>query len=909
MPDLPTGTVTFLFTDIEGSTRLWEQHPEAMEAALARHDALALEIVQQHAGRVVKHRGEGDSLFAVFARAADAVSAALSLQQSLCQGPWPAETALRVRMALHTGEATVREGDYLGPAVNRCARLRAAAHGGQVLLSQATCDQVRDTLPAGAGLRDLGARRLKDLQQPEHIFQLLHPALPGEFPPLRSLETYAHNLPAPLTRFIGREREIAETKRLLATTRLLTLTGSGGCGKTRLALQVAADLLEEYADGVWLAELAALADPALVPQAVASALGVREEPGRPLSQTLGEYLRSRHLLLVLDNCEHLLLVCAQLTDTLLRACPKLRILATSREGLGIGGEQTYRVPSLSLPDLKQLPPLDRLLEYEAVQLFADRAGLAQSNFAVTQTNAPAVVQVCQRLEGIPLALELAAARVKLLSVEQIAARLDDAFRLLTGGSRTALPRQQTLRALIDWSYDLLSEAERTLLRRLSVFAGGWTLEAAEAVCAGEEIEEREVLDLLGHLVDKSLIDKSLLRQVEEEERPAPEGSQQSGRHGREAVVVPAVEGEARFSMLETIREFGRERLVDSGEEGSLRRQHAEFFLALAERADLELVGPNQAAWLARLKAEHYNLRAVLEWCVLHPEHTDIGLRSAAGLVLYWDVHGHYTEGSGWLERLLGNSDHASREEHAKGLQAAGDFARLQGENSRAVELASQSLALAREIGDNQVVARSLQILSSVTYIRGDVASARVLAAESLSIFRELGDKPGVARSVHQLGVLSLREGDYAEAGARFEESLAMNREQGNGQRIALSIYCLALVAQGRGDYRAADACLRESVAIAQGLGYQRILVMCVEGFAAGAAAEGRNEQAARLLGAADRVREVMHLPPQPNEGASVAHSRAVLRAAMGDTAFHIARAEGQEMSLEEAISRAIGSGQ
>src|SRR5713226_5481995 len=374
---------------------------------------------------------------------------------------------------------------------------------------------------------------------------------------------------------------MAAVKQLLSSTALLTLTGSGGCGKTRLALQVAADLLEEYADGVWLVELAPLADPALVPQTVASALGVRDAPGRPLTATLTDYLRSKSLLLVLDNCEHLLEAGAQLADALLRSCPRLRLLASSREGLGIGGEQTYRVPSLSLPDARHLPPLERLRDFEAVQLFADRARLSQATFAVTQANALSVAQVCQRLDGIPLAIELAAARVKALSVEKLNERLDDMFRLLTGGSRTALPRQQTLRALIDWSYDLLSPSEGALLRRLSVFAGGWTLEAAEAVCAGEGVEEWEVLDLLTSLVEKSL--------VLYEERG----------------------GEGRYRLLETVRQYARDRLLEAGEAEAVRGRHLGFVLRLAEEAEPKLSGPEQVVWLDRLEAEHDNLRAAL----------------------------------------------------------------------------------------------------------------------------------------------------------------------------------------------------------------------------------------------------------------------------------------------------------
>lgn len=478
---LPTGTVTFLFTDIEGSSKLWDAHPEQMQATVARHDQILREAIAGHNG--ITFKTVGDAFCVSFSVAADALDTALRAQRALFAEPWPEDVGIRVRMALHTGTADERDGDYFGPALNRVARLLAAGHGGQTLVSQTVRDLTLDTLPPDAALRDLGAKRLRDLQRPEQVFQLLHPDLPSEFAPLRTLDVLPNNLPRQVTSFVGREREIAEVRRLLGTTRLLTLTGSGGAGKTRLSLQVAADLLDEYADGVWLTELASLSGPALVPQSVASALGVREEPGRALVETLTDWLKSRTLLLLLDNCEHLLTACAQLADTLLKACPNLHILASSREGLGIAGETTYRIPSLSLPDAKEAATPESLSQYESVRLFIERAVAASPSFQVTNQNAPAVAQLCVRLDGIPLAIELAAARIRALSVDQIAQRLNDRFRLLTGGSRTALPRQQTLRALIDWSYDLLSDEEKTLLRRLSVFAGGWTLEAAEAVCA------------------------------------------------------------------------------------------------------------------------------------------------------------------------------------------------------------------------------------------------------------------------------------------------------------------------------------------------------------------------------------------------------------------------------------------
>ena len=480
MANPPTGTVTFLFTDIEGSTKLWELYPDAMKVALARHDIILRQAIESHGGVVFKT--VGDAFCAAFSSAPAAVEAALAAERALFSERWGETGAVRTRAALHTGNAESREGDYFGPTLNRVARLLSTGYGGQILLSLPAQELVRDHLPEGTELRDLGEHRLKDLIRPERIYQLAAWGLPADFPPLRALDPQRTNLPIQPTSFIGRRQEMAEVRRLLTATRLLTLTGTGGVGKTRLALHVAADLVDAYRDGVWLVELASVTDPALVLQAVAAALGVREQPGRPLRDTLIDFLDARHLLLVLDNCEHLVAACAQLADAVLHACPTVTILATSREALGVGGELTWRVPSLPAPDAQHPPPLEHLTQYEAVRLFIDRAVFALPSFTVTNANAPAVAQICWRLDGISLAIELAAARVKLLAPEQIAARLDDRFRLLTGGSRTALPRQQTLRAAIDWSYDLLSEPERTLLRRLSVFAGGWTLEGAEAVC-------------------------------------------------------------------------------------------------------------------------------------------------------------------------------------------------------------------------------------------------------------------------------------------------------------------------------------------------------------------------------------------------------------------------------------------
>lgn len=897
---LPAGTVTFLFTDIEGSTKLWETHPEAMKVALVRHDALLRDCIQKHRGIVVKSRGEGDSFFAVFDLAADAVWAALAIQQALQSEKWPAEVPLRVRVALHTGEAEMREGDYFGAPVNRCARLRAIAHGGQTLLSQSTAELVYEALPAGATLRDLGEHRLRDLSRPERVFQLEHPDLPSGFPSLKSLDALPNNLPIQLSSFIGREREKDDVKRLLSKTRLLTLTGVGGCGKTRLALQVAADLLEDYPDGVWVVELAALADATRVAQAVASTLAIREESSGqalgeggsvalmsserdlPLLTRLIAYLRSRKLLLILDNCEHILLACAQLADTLLRSCPSLRILATSREALGIAGELTYHVPSLSLPEPRQPQPVEHLSQFEAVRLFVDRSVFHQPEFRLTDENAPAVAQVCQRLDGIPLAIELAAARVKALPVEQIAKRLGDRFRLLTGGSRTALPRHQTLQAAMDWSYELLSEKERILFCRLSVFSGGFTLEAAETICVGEGLDRNEVMDLLMHLIDKSL------------------------------VVYEERDGEARYRMLETVRQYSRNRLLESGHSERLRDRHLEFFVRWAE-AQPHLHSEEPLAWLDQMEMEHDNLRAALEWSVEsgRPKETEKGLQLAVALYPFWSVRGYVSEGREWLESILAVSSDASDQERAEALGRAGFLAWLQGDFAAAAELGEKSLALFRALGDKRGIAGSLWVTGiAVRDQQNENARAIALLEECLALHRELGDERGIGWAIFNLGVVAVSQRDYAKAKALLEESLTLFEKLDNTWGCVISLYWLGTVSRHLGDYDQFAKLLGESLALQKellqrGLGNWRGLALCLAGLAGAAGAKGRLEQAARLYGAAESMREAIGASLPPVDRADYERNVALARAGLSEKAFAAAWAEGRAMTLEQAVEYAL----
>jgi predicted ATPase len=717
-------------------------------------------------------------------------------------------------MALHTGPAERRDNDYFGPTLNRVARLLAVAHGGQVLLSASAASGV-ETPNAEWGLLDLGLHRLKDLQQPEHVRQLAAPGVTPEFPPLRSLSLYRHNLPRQLTSFIGRERELAAVRELLKKTQLITLVGPGGCGKTRLGLQLAAELVDEYPDGVWLVELASLSDPEGVPQAVAGALGLREEPGQDLTRTLVRHLSDRRALVLLDNCEHLLTASASLAETLLRAAPGLRLLASSREPLGIGGETVYRVPSLLAPDPERPDAPDDLLQYESVRLFVDRARLQQPLFAVTEANAGGVARVCARLDGIPLALELAAARVRAMAVEKIDERLDDRFRLLTGGSRTALPRQQTLRALIDWSYDLLTEAERGVLQRLSVFGGGCTLEAAEQVCAGEELEEWEVLDLLTSLTDKSLVS------FEDQE------------------------GEGRYRLLETVRQYSRDRLREAGPDAPTRRKHLAFFVALAEQAEPELTGPEQGAWLERLETEHENIRSALEFSLESRVTSEAGLRLVAALWRFWEIRGYLGAGQRQLAEALANGDPADRSPlRARALLGAATLALRQGDYDTAREGYTEVLALNRELGDPRAIANGLNNLGVVALHQRDPA-ARELFEECLALRRELGDPQMTAYTCHNLGMVLREQGDLAGAQLRLEECLECCRNLGDSRAVASTLNELGRVAQLQGEATKARELLEQSRELFQAQGNQGGMAMAATHLGELAAADGQLADARR----------------------------------------------------------------
>jgi len=875
MAELPSGTVTFLFTDIEGSTVRWERHPIAMRDALARHDALLSGGITAHGGVVVTERGEGDSFFALFARPSDALVAACALQRALAAEPWPAEVApLRVRMALHTGDAGMQTGwDYRGATVNRCARLRGAAHGGQVLLSAATYELVRDAVPDRVSLHDLGDHRLKDLARPEHIFQALIPDLPADFPPLKTLDAHRHNLPVQPTALIGREREVAAVRARLRepTTRLLTLTGPGGTGKTRLALQVAAEALDAWRDGVFFVNLAPISDPALVVPTIAQTLGVSEAGSQPLSVTLHAFLRDKQMLLVLDNCERVLDAAPEVTNVL-TACAGVRVLATSQATLGLRGERVYPVPPLAVPDMALLPSLETLTQYDAVRLFIARAQDVHPAFAVTNETAPAVAEICVRLDGLPLALELAAARVRLLPPHALLARLSDRLTLLTGGARDLPARQRTLRATIDWSYNLLNAEEQALFARLSVFVGGRTLEAIEAVCNMDG-----VLNVLSGV--ESLLEKSLLGQTE-------------------------VGGETRVVMLETLHEYACERLEASDDAQEVRQRHAAYYLDLSERAVPALVGPQPMQWLERLEVDHDNIRAALTWMLAQGE-IALALRLGGALVSFWRAHAHLSEGRQWLEAAVARSDDVEPALRVRAVQGIGWFAIMQDDHERARALLAESLVFYRARDDRHATASVLRSLGTLALLQYNDEQACALLDEALEVYRDVGDQRGVAGCLVSMGQLAYHQGDLERAHTLYADSLASFRRMDSKVGIASAVSGLGEVAVDQGDYERAHTLFQESLALFWEVGVKDGVASNLEELALVAGGRKQPRRAVWLWGVAEALREEIGTPlPQLGRG-KYERLVALARTQLTDVTFETLRGEGRTMPLREAIAAAL----
>lgn len=930
-----TSIGTFLITDIEGSTRLWEEHPESMPEALATHDGILRSVVEDRGGSVIKTTGDG--LLARFDEPAMAMDAAIAAQRDLAPLTCGPGTQIRVRMALHSGTAQSRGGDYFGSALNRVARLLAIGHGGQVLVSGVTVSLAADRIAGDAEMLDLGDHRLRDLDQPEHVFQLVAPGLQREFPRLRSTGSTQSNLPSQSTSFVGRERQLDELRGLVSGHRLVTLIGTGGTGKTRLMLEVAVRIDPQPPDGVWLTELAPVADPHVIPQVVARALGAREQPGTPALETLVDFLRYKELLLLLDNCEHLIGAAAELADRIVAACPSVTVLASSREALGTAGEAVFQVPSLVVPAAVERPHdhdpgaaawFEAAAAAGAVRLFVERATAVQPSFTLTPQNAGPIVDICRRLDGIPLAIELAAARVTVLSVDEILERLGDRFRLLTGGRRTAVPRQQTLQALVDWSWDLLPEADHRLLGRLSVFVGGWTLEAAEAVCTDKPDEHAgtiETLDALGRLVERSMV-------VVDQGRTT------------------------RYRLLETIRQYANERLVESGEGDAWRARHLAHFLGVAQSSRLPVRGPELVEWLAWLDAEADNLRAAIDWAIeADPEAAG---KMCIALSLMWRSHSPGAAGVSWLAdavravRALPPVDLTdlertrARDVLVAQLLAEQAFAEATWRSVDKRASAEEAVSMARRLDDRPTLIRALSSLWAVRFFAGSTEGFKELADETIRLAESERDwwslsmaEASLANSLRftdldAAGPLLSRAADHGrltgnpfvmgfvaltvarilgmagnlpEARAAFDEAFTVYTELGDDRFVLVTRSDLGHMLRGAGELDEADSIYRETILGWEHIGNRGAIANQYESLAFIALERGDEPRAATLLGAAASLREVAGARMMPWERDTYDAAVVRLRAAIDPVAFEAAWTAGGRLHQEAAIALAVGA--
>lgn len=920
MSALPTGTVTFLFTDIEGSTKLWEKFPEAMKSALAKHDAILKEAVESNRGQVVKTTGDG--IHAVFSTAIDAIHAAIQSQhqlnspildsqlpiannQSHNESPVrraePVEASslsLKSRMGLHTGEAELREGDYFGQTLNRAARIMSAGHGGQILISDVVAQVASEHLSDGVSLLDLGEHYLKGVVQAEKIYQIVAPNLQKDFPPLNSIPTATNNLPQQLTSFIGRERELKEACEKLASAKLLTLIGPGGTGKTRLSIQIGAEGLANFKHGVWLIELAPISDPAYIIPAIATVFEIRAVQNIPLIQFVLDYLRAKEILLILDNCEHLVEASAGVANQLLHECSQLKIVASSREALGVDGETVYRVPSLK--------------DDEATRLFVERATKAEPRFRLTDENASFVAQICSRLDGIPLAIELAAARVKLLTPEQIAARLDDRFKLLTGGVRTALPRQQTLRALIDWSYQLLNPTEQRALRGLSVFSGGWTFEAAESVVGADE-----ALEGLSGLVNKSL------------------------------VIVEEQDGKSRYGFLETIRQYAMEKLVEAGEAIETRDRHLDFMLGVMKFSPTRMFGMESLELLNEIEAEHENLRAALEWATAN--HPDKALKLAYSAGGFWTIRDFNAEAHLWCSTILEKTETMTRLEEARCrlYSLLGWLYVTMGEHKKGRAATEQAIALSEKGSDVALTARAYTVLSLSCGFMGDFANAFAASEKAESIAREhdltaelafvcatrgqleflgRGDLPSAMKHTQEaadlahkagyiwastfvdigLGHMSALMGDMETARAAFGRSAETAKRLGNKRGVLSSQSDFAHILRQHGELDEALASYKDVLPKWKDLGHRAAVAHVMECTAFILVKKEEPERAANLLAAANALREAIDSEMTQIEKEEHAKELSGLRELLGEAEFKKEWDKGRKLTMDEAIELALG---
>jgi predicted ATPase/class 3 adenylate cyclase len=914
---LVTQTLTFLFTDIEGSTALLQRLGPAYAEVLADHHDLIRAAIAAHEGREIDT--QGDAFFVVFSSPSACVAAAIQMQRALVSHSWPAGAGVRVRMGIHTGEATKTAVGFIGLDVHRAARIAAVGHGGQIVLSATAAALLRDSMPAGSSIRDLGTHRLKDLGRAEQIFQVDGDGLPAAFPPLRSLDNPKlwNNLPAQPSNFVGREAELAEVRRLITTSALVTLTGPGGAGKTRLALQAAAEMLDGSGDGVWFADLAPLQDAEFVAVTVANVLGIREDPARLLSEIIVAAIGTRSMLLVLDNCEHVIDACAKLADALLRNCPRIVLLATSREPLGIDGEYVHRVPSLETPEAGS--DADAIRTSEAVQLFTDRAAQHGVPTAWDEQAISVVGRICRRLDGIPLAIELGAARLRVMSVTELDARLDQRFSILTGGSRTSLPRQQTLLAVVDWSWELLNAAERCVFARLSVFAGGFDLAAAEAVAACADVSIDEVVGHVGALVNKSLV--------------------QFDNGGT---------GLARYRLLETVRQYATRQLAALSELAATDAEsaHRNHYLVVAEAAAPHLTAGDQADWLDRLDLELDNLRAAIAFSLKQAD-LEPGIRLATSLRVFWKARGHAAEGVDALRALLDRpaaggatlvraralataaylleqtGGYALAQRYCDDAlviaRSAGDdylvadvlairaFVLLrQGQHGNALAPIESGLTLARGINEPHLTARLLAVRSYAVDVEGDhVGSARD-AGDSLLLFRQAGDHREVGTMLGNLGYAELSIGDLAVARAHLHESLDIFRALHDHYGIVYETFNLGLAEYLGGSRATAAGLFAESLDVARRVRMQAGTAYALIGVALAASGEAEMVRSARLHGAAAAALSMLGETVEPLEGSLRDRDCERLRAAMGAAAFDAEYAAGRVMPQDEIVDLALG---
>src|SRR5579872_2873378 len=908
---LPTGEVAFLFTDIEGSTRRWEAQPDQMKAAVARHEQIVSSAIDAHGGHVFKSLG--DAFCVAFQTPRDAIAAASHAQRTLEEEDFSAVGGLRVRMGVHTGTAEERGGDYYGTSVNRAARIMSIGHGGQVLVSGATAHAVSRVLPPGATLIDLGLRRLKDLTQPEHVWQLATAGLQREFPPLNSLDARANNLPIQLTTLLGRAEELEEVKALVSNHRLLTISGAGGIGKTRLALQAAADLIDSFADGVWFADLAPVADAELVTSVVAKVVGMTQAEGSSIDEAIPQWLKRKQLLLVLDNCEHVIDAAAAIAAAILGAASQVQIVATSRQMLGIPGEVLYRLPSLAVPETTVGLTAQRASDFGAIALFVDRATASDVRFVLNSDNAPIIAEICRRLDGIPLAIELAAARVKVLSIPNLAQRLNERFKVLTGGSRTALPRQKTLTALISWSYDLLTPQEQLLFQRLGIFAGGFSLDAATAVC-GEGMDELDVLDLLSSLTDKSLV-------------VAETGGRQEC-----------------YRLLESTRAYALDKLIAAADHERLARRHCEYFRNHAEEADKRYGVGSTAAWLASLEPELDNYRAVLAWALKDRHDIALGGAVAGALEWLWYNGGLNAEGRYWIGRAQVGLDESAHPEVAARLwrvlsrlseanmkydcaeravtlyRALGDqrgtawalshmaFGLSQmGREEEANEAISVAIGAMRECGDQLGVAACLATQAGIVRYGGDVVAARELHAQALTAYKALGNEAGLVRVLSNLAELEFADGHFDQAQRFAGEALQICADGKNATALALINTNRAAYSIAMGNLDAAREAMREGLRGARQAQNAGLAAVTLQHYALLGAMCGHVQSAARLVGYVNMLFRNLRYRRESTEQWSYDKLMAALREDLSEAEIEKLGAEGATWSEDQAVEAALNT--